>query len=199
MPSVAETMNSHMLENPVFALDESKARVCTGMLEYILERFRDYPRDGLSYRRYIDNIAASETPFVKHMTESYMSLLLEDAVWIKKTSSNVDNARKILEYCLNNYNKDISLGKIAEEIGITEATVTRVFGSIVKCPFRTYINNLRLAEVESKLKETDMPITKISESCGFETMRTFNRVFLSAYGVTPSQYRKRCKENSVNI
>lgn len=199
LPAFEEQLNGNILENPIIDLDPSKNDICKGILNYIIERFRSFPPKGLEYRKYIDNSTAADIPFVKNLAQGYMSLILEKAEWKKKVETNIDSARKILEYCLNNYSNDISISKVSQAMGVAEATVTRVFSGVVKCPFRTYINNLRLEDVVGRLITTNQSISEISEKCGFETVRTFNRVFFSVYGVTPTEYRRRNNDGDVGI
>ncbi|MBR1742310.1 MAG: AraC family transcriptional regulator, partial [Lachnospiraceae bacterium] len=44
--------------------------------------------------------------------------------------------------------------------------------------------------VEHKLNYTTLPITEIWLEAGFESQRTFNRVFKEKYHMSPREYRK---------
>lgn len=187
----AELMKTSVLENPVIKLDsKSKINMCNNIVEYLYECFvsKTLNHEG---KRFVNGDAVAQSNFGKSLVESYVSLLLDGAIWKKKTVSAMDTARKVLEYCLSNYKEDISLCKTANAIGVTEHTVTRVFADILHCNFRKYINFLRLSDVTRLLLETHEPITEIAQKCGFDTLRTFNRVFVSEYGMTPSEYRKK--------
>jgi AraC-like DNA-binding protein len=39
-------------------------------------------------------------------------------------------------------------------------------------------------------KDNDLPISEVSEQCGFLNIANFNRKFKELKGVTPTQYRK---------
>lgn len=196
IPQYSEFMKSNVLESPVITLDNPDiCRLCTDILEHLFRRFPQKCTCS-NLKSKVDSEALINSISGRSLVESYISLLLEGAKWKPKSNSAMDTAKIVLEYCINHYNEDMSINKVAMKTGVSEATVTRIFKSTVNCPFRKYINNLRLADAETKLIETDIPITSISGLCGFETMRTFNRVFLSEYGVTPSEYRKKYKKKA---
>ncbi|HQL83140.1 MAG TPA: helix-turn-helix transcriptional regulator, partial [Spirochaetota bacterium] len=53
-----------------------------------------------------------------------------------------------------------------------------------------YINKLRIEDAAAKLAERDGKIIEIAFSVGFESLTTFNRVFKSVVGKTPTEYRE---------
>lgn len=55
---------------------------------------------------------------------------------------------------------------------------------------KQYVNQLRLDHAYRLLLETRDKIIDIAYESGFESLRTFNRVFFHAMGDTPSIYRK---------
>ena len=62
-----------------------------------------------------------------------------------------------------------------------------------------YVNGIRLNYAQAMLDGGNESITKICYECGFESQRTFNRVFKERYRVTPREYknanRKKTNEN----
>ena len=59
-----------------------------------------------------------------------------------------------------------------------------------ECINLIYLNETRLGYATQRLENTDDTITEICMDSGFESQRTFNRVFKERYKVTPSEYRK---------
>lgn len=191
LPKHAELMKTSVLENPIIKLDnKSKINMCNNIVEYLYECFtsKKLNHEG---KRYVDGDLVAQSSFGKALVESYVSILLDGAVWKKKTVSAMNNAMRVLEYCLEHYKEDISVYRIATTLGIAEHTVTRIFTNILKCNFRKYINSLRLSDVVRQLTETGESVTDIAKECGFDTLRTFNRVFSEEYGCSPSEYRKK--------
>lgn len=63
--------------------------------------------------------------------------------------------------------------------------------------FNQYLNEQRLNYVCVHLECTDKSITDISMDAGFESQRTFNRVFRERYKMTPREYRNLYREKFV--
>jgi len=57
--------------------------------------------------------------------------------------------------------------------------------------FTGLVNQLRISKACSLLINTTMPITTISDTCGFNNTSNFNRRFLQLKDMPPSQFRKR--------
>ena len=51
--------------------------------------------------------------------------------------------------------------------------------------FTQYLNTVRIAAALEKLKQGSMSVTEIAGSCGFNTIRNFNRVFKKYTGYSP--------------
>jgi two-component system response regulator YesN len=56
--------------------------------------------------------------------------------------------------------------------------------------FSEYVNSLRLKDSITLLEESDLMIEDISEKVGFDTVRTFQRQFMTKYNMSPKEYRK---------
>lgn len=191
LPQYSELMRNNTLENPVISLDDTGVTgLCTSITNHLFEKFGCEP-DIPSVMLCVDGDALSSSAVGRSLAESYVALLLDGAVWKKKNVSAMTNARRVLEYCLEHYKEDISVYRVAAALGITEHTVTRVFTNVLRCNFRKYINFLRLSDVIRTLTETSDSITDIAKDAGFDTLRTFNRVFSGEYGCSPSDYRKK--------
>lgn len=98
---------------------------------------------------------------------------------------------RILKYCSANFREEITIREIARELNISESHISHTFKNKLRVSFCDYINSMRLIEAARLLKDKNLTITEISSSCGFGTIRTFNRVFHKHFGVTPSEYRQR--------
>ncbi|MEE1238793.1 MAG: AraC family transcriptional regulator [Acutalibacteraceae bacterium] len=96
---------------------------------------------------------------------------------------------KIVQYCNEHYTDMISVDDICENLNVSRSYVSHLFHNKFKIGFCDYINLLRLNDAERLLNSTDDSVTSIALNCGFSTVRTFNRVFLKKYGVSPTAYR----------
>ena len=98
---------------------------------------------------------------------------------------------KILEYISDNSAESINLKSVAKHFGYTPEYMSEFFKKRGGVGFKEYIDNVRTDKALDLLLETDMPITAISQSCGFENIRTFNNVFKRITGKSPSSLRKQ--------
>ena len=56
---------------------------------------------------------------------------------------------------------------------------------------KSFITKARLDYAEYLLKNTNMTITKIAETVGYNAVCGFNKIFLAVYKMSPSSYRKK--------
>lgn len=117
--------------------------------------------------------------------------------WRDITSNTSDNRalRMIVTYCAKNFEKDLSLASLEEELHLSRYYISHIFSSHIGVRFNDYINSLRIAEACKYLRTTDMSITDISDTVGFRTSRTFNRAFSKHMNTSPRSYRDGSAED----
>ena len=97
----------------------------------------------------------------------------------------------IISYMEHNFREEISLMTIAEAFGYEYHYLSRQFHHHFHMNFKQFLNIYRIDYAMDQLIHTDTSTTDIAHNSGFQTVRTFNRVFLTQTGMTPSQFRKR--------
>lgn len=102
--------------------------------------------------------------------------------------------QKILEYIQIHYAEDISSSNICTEFGYTESHLCRLFKKHTGVTISKYVQTLRIENAKKLLQETDMDISRISETCGFLDFSYFCRCFKSFVRFSPSDFRKKMKE-----
>ncbi len=98
---------------------------------------------------------------------------------------------KLLRYVQENYNNPISLKQISQEIGYNYTYLSNVFNKIFGCGFSRFVNRFRSQNAAELLTTTNQSMVQISNACGFESLRSFNKQFKQDYGVSPTEYRVR--------
>lgn len=101
-----------------------------------------------------------------------------------------DLMHRTLTYLAGCYTQRITLEETASALHVSPYHLSHLFSDRLGMGFRAYINALRLNQAEILLRSSSLSITQICYDCGFESQRTFNRVFLKSYGVTPRIYRQ---------
>lgn len=108
-----------------------------------------------------------------------------------KDISKLTTFTKILEYISENSAEDITLKSVAKLFGYTPEYMSELFKKRGGVGFKEYIDNIRTYNAINLLIETDIPITEISYTCGFDNIRTFNNVFKRTTGKSPTDIRKQ--------
>ncbi len=76
----------------------------------------------------------------------------------------------------------------ASFVGFCQPYFSAYFKTMSGMTFTQYLNRVRVEKaVELLRREPDLQITEISNRCGFDTIRNFNRVFKSITGYTPKE------------
>lgn len=107
----------------------------------------------------------------------------------RPSPSALDLPNRVIAYISKNFRQPISLDDVAKQVGASKCHISRIFSSKLHTNFHSYVNSFRLNLAQNLLCNTDLNILTISQECGFENQRTFNRVFKDQCHTTPSQYR----------
>ncbi|MBQ4529589.1 MAG: helix-turn-helix domain-containing protein [Lachnospiraceae bacterium] len=133
------------------------------------------------------------------LVQAYVQIILahvfsEMKMVEKETVGGNDIIYNAVEYVAKKFREEICLDKMACDLGVSKYVLSRMFSKTFHCNFSQYVNGVRLNYATSVLENTQESITNICLDCGFESQRTFNRVFKERYKMTPRDYRNRsCK------
>lgn len=97
--------------------------------------------------------------------------------------------QKAINFIENNYMLNITLEDVSTHLNIHPSYFSKFFSKATGITFKAYLNSLRIEKADNLLKSTDDPIIDIAYECGFNSIRTFNRVFKNLRGITPSDLR----------
>ena len=112
----------------------------------------------------------------------------------RSTMESKDLIFRVVSYIAGHFTEEVTLTKMAEDLYVSPFALSRIFSGTFHTNFNQYLNNTRLQYATYLLKYTDQTITEAMENSGFESQRTFNRVFKDTYHVSPRDYRNRVKE-----
>lgn len=100
-----------------------------------------------------------------------------------------DLALNIVEFVNQNYTHSISLDMLSKTFYVNNNIISKIFSKQLKMSFSKYLRFVRVQHAALLLRTTNDTMISISEQCGFETQRTFNRAFLDIYKMTPHEFR----------
>jgi len=105
-------------------------------------------------------------------------------------SEYINNA---IFYIRKNYNEDISLNKVAENVGISPSYLSRLFRDETGNSFVSYLNNIRIDMAKKLINEGEKNIKTLYKKVGFNNYNYFFTVFKEIVGCTPLVYAKKMK------
>lgn len=108
-----------------------------------------------------------------------------------------DLVYQIVSYIASNFKNTVSLEDMAKDLGVSKYVLSRLFSKTFHRNFNQYLNDARLNYASHRLENTRDTITNICLDSGFESQRTFNRVFKERYKISPSEYRNRCETDII--
>ncbi len=115
----------------------------------------------------------------------------------KSNLGNHDLVYQTVLYIANHFREELTLDRMAKELGVSKFALSRVFSGTFRSNFKQYLNERRLEYACSLLEDTNRPVTDICLDAGFESQRTFNRVFMEKYRISPREYRNEYKKRYV--
>ena len=86
---------------------------------------------------------------------------------------------------------EFSIPVMCSEIGVGRSVLFAKFKSLTGMTPNSYILNYRLKEAALMFKKyPDMPVSEVSDRCGFNSALYFGQCFKKQYNCTPQQYKK---------
>lgn len=107
------------------------------------------------------------------------------------------NAELYLDFCRDyidgNIYRKITVTELTQRLGVSRAYLYKIFSDKFNMSPKQYIMWNKLNYAKKMLIETDMTITQISNSVGYDDSLAFSKTFSLKEGLSPEKYRKRAK------
>lgn len=97
--------------------------------------------------------------------------------------------KKMLSYIHENFQSELTVEDIARSANISKSECFRCFRNIIGKKPINYLNEYRLINAAELLLTTDMQITEVCITSGFNHISYFGKVFRKYYGVSPKRFR----------
>lgn len=124
----------------------------------------------------------------------YLKRLVENTIVVFDDKTSVIR-KEILDaiiYINKHYTEEnFGLDDVVEHVHMSKSRFCEVFREAAGQTFLSYLNLMRIAPVQKALWTTDIPLFKLAEEYGFSSVAHMTRVFNSAYGMSPSEFRKQ--------
>lgn len=106
------------------------------------------------------------------------------------TDAPVDDiAYKIVKYIEENFTDNITRDTLSEHFNVSKCYISKIFTEKFNINLRNYLGLIRAEYAASLIRTSNETFTTVSRLAGFESIRTFNRIFKAVYGMTPNEYK----------
>ncbi|MBC7960966.1 MAG: AraC family transcriptional regulator [Vallitaleaceae bacterium] len=106
---------------------------------------------------------------------------------------------EIAQYISQNFTEHLSLDRLASQIGVSKYHISHVFSRKMGTNLNDYLNSFRLNYAVHLIRTTHKSLSEIYNESGFDSQRTFNRVFKNTYEMTPSKFRESSQRYTANL
>lgn len=109
-------------------------------------------------------------------------------------SASEDHTRGVLktavDFIATNYPLPLSVEDIAEAAGVSRTTLFRMFRSEMSVSPVDFLIEYRIGQAKKLLAGTELSVSAVARSSGYEDSLYFSRAFRKITGMTPTEYRK---------
>lgn len=98
---------------------------------------------------------------------------------------------RVLAYIESNIGRDITLGDLAQLVGVSKYYLIRSFHAATQRTPYGYLVERRLAHAVDAMRHSTMSVEQIARDAGFKSAPGFSNVFKKHYGMSPSKFRSR--------
>ena len=111
---------------------------------------------------------------------------------------HMSKIQTVFNYLVENQGKKVSLEDVASQVNMSVSSFCKFFKKVTGQTFTESLNNMRIKRAEMLLLNNDsLSISEIAYSAGYDSLSHFNHMFLKLKGETPSSYRAKFKEKSL--
>ncbi len=131
------------------------------------------------------------TPFIaSDMAYRMLMAVYEDlAPQNDSGKSRPEFVTRVIEYCLNNLQKDLSVDDLAEVAGFSRYHFTRQFTAFQGTSPAAFLRELRMKRAFRMLQMENSSVKEIAERCGFKDESYFCKVFRRTFSMSPMEFR----------
>lgn len=115
----------------------------------------------------------------------------------KRNSSYSFQIKKAVQFLNEHWMESPSLKQLKKEVGLDESQLQRRFKKEVGCNPHDYIITKKMGEAKQRLLCEKVDITRIAHDLGFSSSQYFSTVFKKYFGLSPREFRKASKLDSV--
>ena len=125
-----------------------------------------------------------------------LAILMHTAQKTADTNTAQSYVQKGIEYITANYSYPITVEDIAYYVGLSRSHLFRSFQTVLGVSPKEYLTDFRIKQSCILLERSDLSITAIANSIGFDNSLYFSKAFHKEKGMSPKEYRNAKKQPS---
>ena len=145
------------------------------MCLFDIKKSFDHAKELIKYETYINGNVITE----EWLKEEY-----------KPSQSAADLIEDALKYIQNNFQADLGMEQLAQQIGLSVSYFSLLFKQRTGSTFLDYLTNIRIEYACHFLQNSDLKTYEIAQKVGYTDQRYFSQVFKKRMKKTPSEYRR---------
>jgi len=108
---------------------------------------------------------------------------------LKCSYRNTQDLNEAIRYIHENYHKPLDLAMVSNHVSLNYAYFSNLFKKNIGKGFAEYLRDVRLDKARRLLAETDYKIIDVTAMVGYESYKSFTRVFREVMDMQPTEYR----------
>ncbi len=127
-------------------------------------------------------------------TDDEAKLLAGENYQISTNPAETDRMKRILEFTVENFHKEIAIEQVAEVAHLTTSAFCRYFKQRTRKSYIDYLNEFRISHARKLLIDSDLSVGQVGFECGFNNLSNFHRLFKRQTDLSPMQYARLYKK-----
>jgi AraC-like DNA-binding protein len=102
---------------------------------------------------------------------------------------------EVIDYIQNNLTNPLTLKSIASHFALSESHLNEIFREVHDTTLMRYVTQLRINVVKEMLVFKRERVSDIAQLTGFASATSLSHIFRNQTGMSPREYRARCKKS----
>lgn len=166
---------------------------------------RDHERCAALVRLIIEE-CKSDDVYHRELIKGYLRALVGELLRMAQQREHTMHTGKYngyieqaAQYIAMHYAGEIRIKDLSRICGLSESHFRRIFDESVGMTPNDYINMIRVDKACDMLLNEDLPMSEVGERAGYQTMSSFNRNFKALVGMSPLQWKNKCRREGVSL
>ena len=149
-----------------------------------------------SYNYRYEDVKEYNRDFTISVSKAIMAMIMNDTKSSPKFVKRSDTFLEIINHICDNYrDPELTTASLARRFGYTPRMLSDLFMANLKTGVKKYIDILRVNDAKFRLLSTPDSVEVIATAVGFDSVRSFYRIFSAHTGMSPGKYRSAAPED----